>query len=83
MDGMFTSLDDVPMSALTLTIPTLMSAKAISCVVPGRIKQSAVRMMLWDEIGPRCPASILRTHSHAALFLDLEAFEGTLDNAID
>jgi len=35
-DGCFPSIDKVPTQALTLTIPAVMSAKFIYCMVPGR-----------------------------------------------
>ena len=69
-DGCFASLNDVPTHALTLTIPALMSGKHIFCMVPGRNKAKAVKDTLQGEITEQCPASILRRHSNAILFLD-------------
>lgn len=69
-DGAFPSLDAVPRQAITLTIPTLMSAKYIYCVVPGPTKIQAVYHTLNDDISPECPATILRTHQTAVLYLD-------------
>ncbi|MEM9858394.1 MAG: glucosamine-6-phosphate deaminase [Bacteroidota bacterium] len=69
-DGCFRLLDDVPKKAITLTIPTLLSARYLSCVVPGVAKANAVKNTLLSEISTSCPASILRNHSNAMLFLD-------------
>ena len=69
-DGCFTALDDVPTHALTLTIPALLSAREISCVVAGERKAKAVRDALLGPIATSCPASILRTHPRAVLHLD-------------
>ncbi len=69
-DGCFASLDQVPKSALTLTVPTMFSGKKLFCVVPAATKADAVYAMLNDEISTACPASILRTHECAALYLD-------------
>ncbi|MFY0650788.1 MAG: glucosamine-6-phosphate deaminase [Cyclobacteriaceae bacterium] len=69
-EGWFPTFDDVPTQALTLTIPTIMSAQTISCVVPDDRKSDAVRSTLYDEINTDCPASILRTHADTRLFLD-------------
>lgn len=69
-EGWFPTLDDVPERALTLTIPAIMSSRAISCVVPGRRKAEAVNNTLNGEINESCPASILRRHGDATLFLD-------------
>lgn len=73
-DGCFASLTDVPTHALTLTIPTLISAKSMICTVPGPTKTKAVGSVLNDEISTACPATILRKHNDAHLILDSEAF---------
>ncbi|MDW3652129.1 MAG: glucosamine-6-phosphate deaminase [Bacteroidia bacterium] len=72
-EGWFPSLDKVPRTALTLTIPAIMSARIISCVVPEARKARAVKNSLYNEIETSCPASILRRHPHASLFLDEES----------
>ncbi len=69
-DGCFPALEAVPAHALTLTIPALMSAREISCVVPGERKAAAVRDTVLGPIRTDCPASILRTHPRAVLHLD-------------
>jgi glucosamine-6-phosphate deaminase len=69
-DGCFDSLEKVPTHALTLTIPALMSAGHINCVVPGKNKADAVHHCLYGEITEQWPASILREHPNAVLFLD-------------
>ncbi len=69
-DGCFSSLDEVPTHALTVTIPALMSAPSIVCVVPGPTKSAAVVHMLSNSVTTDCPASILRTHRDAVLYLD-------------
>ncbi len=70
-DGCFPNLDAVPTQALTLTVPTLMSARAISGCVPGPRKAEAVRASLLDPLSTACPGTILRTHPHAVLHLDV------------
>lgn len=72
-DRCFERLDDVPARAMTLTVPALLAASHIVCVVPGDRKADAVRNMLEGEIATACPASILRTHPSAELFLDAES----------
>ena len=78
-DGAFPKLAAVPTQAITLTIPALLSADEIICVVPGPTKQHAVKNTLEGPIETRCPASILRRHQAAALFLD-EAAASLLQN---
>ena len=72
-DGCFATLDAVPQTALTLTVPALFRARAISCVVPGRRKAGAVRDTLLKPVSEKCPASILRQHANAVLHIDDEA----------
>jgi glucosamine-6-phosphate deaminase len=69
-DGCFATLGEVPTHALTLTIPALLSAAAISCVVPGERKAAAVAQTLLGPVSTACPASILRTHANAVLHVD-------------
>jgi glucosamine-6-phosphate deaminase len=72
-EGWFPTLGDVPREALSLTIPAIMNSKTISCVVPDERKSTAVYNTLYDKISTACPASILRRHDHAVLFLDKAA----------
>lgn len=72
-DGCFSTLGQVPTHAITLTIPAVMAAQAVVCVVPGERKRKAVYQALRGEISTTCPASILRTHPQARMFLDRES----------
>lgn len=72
-DGCFTSLNEVPKHALTLTIPALLRANYINCVVPGPTKAQAVAHTLNSEINTENPATILRTHAKVVLFLDQDS----------
>ena len=69
-DGCFPTFDDVPKYALTLTVPALMSAKYLICTVPAPTKADAVKAMLEGEYGEVCPATALRKHDGAKMFLD-------------
>ena len=73
-DGCFATLNDVPQFAITLTIPSLLSAKVLSIVVLGKTKAQAVKRTLLGPISTECPASILRTHQHSKLFIDKDAY---------
>ena len=77
-DGCFATFDDVPTQALTLTIPTLMSAAALICSVPGSTKSHAIRNMVLGPVDVSCPASVLRRHSNFNGFFDLESAAGLL-----
>ena len=69
-DGCFTCIDDVPTHALTLTVPALMQGKELYCIVPAVTKARAVEQTVNGDITPSCPASVLRTHNCASLYLD-------------
>jgi glucosamine-6-phosphate deaminase len=72
-EGHFPNLESVPQYALTLTIPTLCSARRIVCICPERRKASAVKAMLEGPIGAACPATALRRQPQATLLLDPES----------
>jgi glucosamine-6-phosphate deaminase len=72
-DECFATFDDVPEQAITLTVPRLMRAGRLFCVVPGRLKRDAVRETLYGPISTECPASILRQHPDCSLYLDAES----------
>ena len=69
-DGCFPTIDDVPTHALTLTIPSLLAAKHMFCVVPAATKAEAVKNTVYGPISEDCPASIMRTHGGAILYCD-------------
>ena len=72
-DGCFASLDDVPQTAITLTVPTLFAGGALFCIVPAKTKAEAVKNTLTGEVGEWCPATILRHHENATLYLDSDS----------
>lgn len=72
-DGCFAKLDDVPKTAITLTVPTLFAGDYLFCVVPAKTKANAVKATLSDEIDEHCPATILRKHKNAVLYLDCDS----------
>ena len=74
-DGAFASLDEVPRDALSLTIPTLMASPKLFAIAPGPAKRQAIKDAVQGPISTTCPASILRTHPNAHLFIDVVAAE--------
>lgn len=72
-DGCFPAIEEVPTHAITLTIPSLMAAKHLFCVVPAATKANAVRNTVYGDITEDCPASIMRTHYSATLYCDAES----------
>jgi glucosamine-6-phosphate deaminase len=72
-DGCFAGIDEVPVRALTLTVPVLFGCKQIFCIVPAKNKADAVYASLNNGIDENCPASILRNHGNAVMYLDGES----------
>jgi glucosamine-6-phosphate deaminase len=72
-DGCFDRLEDIPTHAYTLTIPALLRAPVVSVVVPGPRKANAVLTTLRGPISEACPATALRRHAGARLYLDRES----------
>ena len=72
-EGQFATVDDVPRQALTLTVPAILSASIISCVVPDLRKAEAIRCTLEGPITPLCPGAALRNHEDTYLYLDTES----------
>lgn len=69
-DGAFTKLDEVPTKALSLTIPTLMALPKLFAIAPGPAKRQAIKGAIEGPVATTCPASILRRHAGAHLFID-------------
>ena len=69
-EGWFPTLNDVPEKAISMSIRQIMKSKAIVCSVPDERKAKAVHMTINHEISPACPASIMRKHPDAFLYLD-------------
>ena len=72
-DGCFAHLEEVPKYAITLTVPTLVSAPWLFCIVPAATKANAVRECLTGAVGEHCPASVLRLQNNAVLYLDKDS----------
>lgn len=74
-DGAFETLDEVPGDALSLTIPTLMARPKLFAIAPGPAKRQAIKSTVEGQVSTSCPASILRTHKDAHLFIDNDSAE--------
>lgn len=69
-EGWFGSISDVPARAISMSVNQIMKAKEIVVVVPDARKAQAVKSCLEGGISPMFPASILRNHPKATIFLD-------------
>jgi glucosamine-6-phosphate deaminase len=72
-EGHFANAESVPKEALTVTCSGLFGIAAwISCI-PELRKANAVRRALEEPISESCPASVVRRHPNATVFLDTES----------
>ena len=69
-EGWFAKFEDVPETAISMSIRQMLKAREMLIVVPDARKAAAVKATLEGEIGPDVPASILRTHPNVTLYLD-------------
>lgn len=72
-DGCFDTIEAVPTHALSLTIPTLISADYMFCSVPASTKAQAAYKTINNAITEDVPATIMRTHKNATMYLDSES----------
>ena len=69
-EGWFATLDDVPRTALSMSVRQILKAEEIIAIVPDARKARAVAACFEGEICPDVPASILRTHPRCTVYLD-------------
>jgi glucosamine-6-phosphate deaminase len=69
-EAWFADVSQVPKHAISMSAQQILKAKEILAVVPDKRKAQAVKACLEGEISPMAPASILRRHSNATIYLD-------------
>jgi glucosamine-6-phosphate deaminase len=72
-EGWFANISDVPGQAISMSVRQILKAKEIIAVVPDARKAPAVKLCFEGEVSPMAPASILRTHPAATVYLDRES----------
>jgi glucosamine-6-phosphate deaminase len=69
-EAWFASISQVPKRALSMSVRQVLKAKEILAVVPDQRKAPAIKACFAGEISPMAPASILRMHPNATVYLD-------------
>jgi glucosamine-6-phosphate deaminase len=69
-EAWFAHISQVPKRAISMSARQILKATEILAVVPGIRKAQAVKACVEDTISPMLPASILRTHPNATVYLD-------------
>lgn len=72
-DGCFDTIDEVPIHAITITIPALFKVPYAYAIVPGALKADAIYHTVNSDISARYPSTILRRHPHAILYVDVDS----------
>ena len=72
-EGWFADISQVPRRAISISVRQILKARELLVVVPEKRKAQAVRACFEEAISPQIPASILRTHSHATIYLDRDS----------
>src|SRR5690606_27316506 len=81
-DDCFAKFEDVPTHAITLTVPALVNAKYLYCMVPGKNKSKAIFQTLNEEISALYPSTILRNHKDSILFIDQDSASELIKDSI-
>ena len=66
----FDSLEDVPTSAITMGIGTVMSARKILMIVTGADKAEILQQVFFGSVKPEVPGSILQFHPDVTVICD-------------
>ncbi|HSH34891.1 glucosamine-6-phosphate deaminase [Schnuerera sp.] len=73
----FDSIDEVPKTAITMGIGTIMKAKKIILLANGKKKAKVIKELLReDKITTQLPASMLLLHPDVTVIIDEEAYQG-------
>jgi glucosamine-6-phosphate deaminase len=72
-EGWFATLADVPKQAISMSVRQILSARELIGIVPESRKAQAVQAAFEGPITPALPASILRTHDNAVIYLDRQS----------
>ena len=72
----FDSIDQVPTSALTMGMGSIMKAKRILVLISGKSKHNVVNKLLGDRITTQTPVTLLKGHRDVTVIVDDDAYNG-------
>jgi len=72
-EAWFADISKVPKQAISMSVQQILKSKEILAVVPDSRKAQAVKACFAGGITPMAPASILRTHPKATVYLDTDS----------
>ena len=77
-EGWFSSIDEVPAKAVSMTPWQIMQCKTVISCVPHKVKADAVRNTLINNLTNIVPATILKHHPDFHLYLDNNSASGII-----
>lgn len=66
----FDSIDDVPTTAISMGMGSILFADKILLLASGEAKADAIRQLTTDDIDPMCPATLLKVHPNVIILVD-------------
>src|ERR1700757_4215509 len=72
-EAWFADISQVPKQAISMSAKQILKAKEILAVVPDKRKAQAIKACFEGEISPMAPASIIRRHPNATIYLDRDS----------
>jgi glucosamine-6-phosphate deaminase len=69
-EAWFADISQVPKQAISMSVKQILKAREILAVVPDTRKAEAVKACFEGKISPMAPASVLRNHPNATVYLD-------------
>jgi len=72
-EAWFADISQVPTRALSMSAQQVLKARELLAVVPDLRKADAIQKCLEGPVRPEAPASIMRRHSKATLYLDWQS----------
>ncbi len=69
----YISSEEIPESAITLGVSTILSAKKIIMIAWGEHKSSIIKKIIEEKMSETVPASYLQSHKNAKVILDIDA----------
>lgn len=68
----YQSRDEVPKSALSMGVGTIMKAKSVLMLISGKDKKDIAEKALYGPVTPRVPASVLQYHENCTVILAVD-----------
>jgi glucosamine-6-phosphate deaminase len=80
-EAWFADISQVPTRALSMSARQILKAKELLAVVPDKRKAAAIQKCFEGSVRPEAPASIIRRHAKATVYLDWDSASGLNDEA--